>query len=824
MLTTQRPSIRSAQPAPETPIVDAMVTLSTNSQTYELSRNMTFAETGFLVAANSVTIDLKGFSITYNNAAPQTVTNGDFTNATAGVPDNWDVSLLGSYTHRNAAGSWLQYPSGLYGSKVIRVALPAMAGGTCTAATGNPCEITTSSAHGLSTGDYVILGGGFIGYIGGAGYGFSVLNGGYKITVTSTTKFTVAVNVTSLSVASGTWRKAVVLISDAVTIPTANRLYAATFQPAGDPSLYPSWTGAIGLIDASSGAQQQMVWSALDQTGSYSNNYENNGSRNSAPVFVSKPANTNNLKVIIYLCNETAGSMDVDIGRVRVSAAYDTGINAGGGTSQWPPAENYSGIVYGKAAFTLKDSVGGGTIIQGANRGFRGHGCTITGITGTILVDAVDFTINGDDSVPLQIGHFGNGAPSATSVEVKYCDIIYASGVNVTHRFYGLSAIMTGEINGQTLIHHNTLTDIPWQAFSLNKSANYAGSTHNEIHHNNVYPKCVAANGYTFAATSYLKAYDNVVDASAGSGRGFYIAAGPGRTVAHVEYYNNTVTVRDTGDREVQLAGSTRAIRIRNQEDGPATTGVLLDISVHNNTFAAIRNGSGQLSVLHGGRISVILNAGMDASQYNISNNVFKAIDDVGGGTGTACEIGAWENGVATLLFDGNVLESNFCSLQFCGNDDDQGVGGIRLTNNEIIKSALGASMTFVSIKAGDSTDTLTNTWLINTTFTNCTSVVSWSSSTAKDLSFGWVLTTSVTSGGSPAAGESVTIVDSATAAVASGSTNASGVFVASVPTERRNWNGSSQSVTSLTPATVTVRSSSQTPTLTANGSVSFTF
>ena len=85
---------------------------------------------------------------------------------------------------------------GLYYVGSVTTPIAATSGSVSAASLANPTEITTSAAHGWTTGNTVT----FTGMTGG----FTAINGlAYVITVTSTTKFTIAVDATAFGAYTG---------------------------------------------------------------------------------------------------------------------------------------------------------------------------------------------------------------------------------------------------------------------------------------------------------------------------------------------------------------------------------------------------------------------------------------------------------------------------------------------------------------------------------------------------------------------------------------------------------------------------------------------
>lgn len=95
-------------------------TLSTPNAAYVLQNNVTSNGTCFTVTESGITLDLNGNTVTYDNAAPVSITNGGFESTLAGT---WDTS--GSENSTRSPGTYLE--STLYeGSYALRIATPTV--------------------------------------------------------------------------------------------------------------------------------------------------------------------------------------------------------------------------------------------------------------------------------------------------------------------------------------------------------------------------------------------------------------------------------------------------------------------------------------------------------------------------------------------------------------------------------------------------------------------------------------------------------------------------------------------------------------------------
>lgn len=93
--------------------------LSTPNTTYVLKNNVTSDGSCFFITAENVTLDLNGYTVTYDNGSPLVVTNGNFENI-----DGWDFSAAPDA--QIVAGSYVKPVTVFSGGRSLRFAVPAM--------------------------------------------------------------------------------------------------------------------------------------------------------------------------------------------------------------------------------------------------------------------------------------------------------------------------------------------------------------------------------------------------------------------------------------------------------------------------------------------------------------------------------------------------------------------------------------------------------------------------------------------------------------------------------------------------------------------------
>lgn len=93
--------------------------LATPNTTYVLKNNVTSEGSCFFITAENVTLDLNGYTVTYDNGSPIAVTNGNFENI-----DGWDFSAAPDA--QIVSGSYVKPVTVFSGSRSLRFAVPAM--------------------------------------------------------------------------------------------------------------------------------------------------------------------------------------------------------------------------------------------------------------------------------------------------------------------------------------------------------------------------------------------------------------------------------------------------------------------------------------------------------------------------------------------------------------------------------------------------------------------------------------------------------------------------------------------------------------------------
>ncbi len=165
-----------------------------------------FAPLGYLDSALSVLAGTNAGAQstgTYTTVNFTDNTDGDFTSGNNAFPggssDNYAVQITGTLVV-NTPGDYTFVVNSDDGAR-LRILTPGTTGGGVSSiAAGNPCVITTSTAHGLTTGDTVLISGVTSGTFTG---GFPAINTSFQAIVTSPTTFRVSAACTAAAGATG---------------------------------------------------------------------------------------------------------------------------------------------------------------------------------------------------------------------------------------------------------------------------------------------------------------------------------------------------------------------------------------------------------------------------------------------------------------------------------------------------------------------------------------------------------------------------------------------------------------------------------------------
>lgn len=688
--------------------------LSTADRVSQLSENITVDAAAFATQADGVTIDLAGHTLTYNDAAPNTITNQDFDSFTGDDPDNWTVTGDAAHTNVVTASSYI-WPRRLSeGDNVLQVLIDQGAWTAGTLSTGTPATIT-ATAHGLSTGDHVILDG-----FSATTYGTAsdeMIRGGYEATVTGPDTFTINADVSAVSDASGTWIKATCVESSSTSLPVNNRLYAATCFVSNDPGSDDDYDSSIKIVDASTGYELEKLKNgtsnAVDYFFTYYHTYTGSESqtRNFSPACVVKSASVANCKVQVYL-SSTAADTIVHLARVRLSQAYDNAVfNKGPGSA--PQSSNYStsGWDTSVGRVAIVDSVGGGSIVQGQNQGFRGWAIFGSALYSEFIAHGFDIEVDSDDPSGIYLYQFGSGTVDVTDGDCTIADVSIScpNPHNVCRRFTQTNMIGINKWQGDVLIKDATIVDSPCQSFVATVDSTQSATYEDDW----AYPRSSAPNAYAFVPKSNNVLLNCGCDSTGSdrSGRAVLVSAAHG-TLQNVTITNFSGICREERSRESNSDVYMFALRIRNNEDGESTNGVMKNILIEDSDFSVECLSSEYAHTLFGGFIGMIYNAGtgMDTSSYQINNTIFSSVCSTGTGRGQALGIEDWRASCANLtLTDCTLISNDTCLMLHDGNSGVKTISGVDMDGTTWTKDATSSpGRAFSTIRAGYNSSSVT--------------------------------------------------------------------------------------------------------------------
>lgn len=664
--------------------------MDTANAVYQLDEDVTEDASVFVVQADGVVLDLAGHTLTYNNDAANTITNQDFDDFTGDDPDDWTVAGDASHTSVAAASSNV-FPKRLCeGANALRVTL---APGTHTAGTltaGTPANIAATN-HGLETGDFVIIDG-FSATTYSVAHA-SLIDGGYEVTKVDDNNFTINANVSAVSDGSGTWIKACCIESSSTALPVNNRLYTATCGVTNTPGGGADYDCSIKLVNAADDMELEKITTSEDAWHFYDHTIFGNESRNACPTVTCKSAMVANAKVQIYLAS--TGSTVIDVFRARLSQSYDSAVLARGTTNtNFPQQYNYSTTGWTSSEIdrvAVVDSVGGGAIVQGANQGFRGWPVLMRKVASGCIVHGFSITVDCDDALVVFFDQKSIGNPSAAGdATIAHLDCTLNNIHNIVRRdsqpYFCEVAQWLGDVQVADLVLTNS------GCISVNCDTDNPNTYSTLIRSVSCFPKTVCTNSYAFFLNSNTTLDSCLVNSitSTGSGRGVLINGGQNLTIDGIIVRDSQFFCREERHREASANFFTRALRLRNTENGETTNGTLLDILVENCLFHCECKSSDFGQNVQGARISVRNNSnGMDSSSYVFRNCEFRAINTTGSGSAEGIEIGRWDTEVADLSVLNSEFESNDTCVKLHGNDDfEQEVIGALFAGSRYTKNA----------------------------------------------------------------------------------------------------------------------------------------
>jgi hypothetical protein len=702
--------------------------------------------TAFVMAGPRQTLDLNGHTVTFNDAPPIAVPNGDFEDGVVGATSvrGWD--LAGA-----PAATLIPNPGGLFGAKALRVRPPGARRAALSA--GDPA-VLSCERHGLSTGDEIILS------------GFSsqgVVNGRRRVTVIDPDTFSVPVAVTAVAVRGGRFARVQSVRSGAIALPEADRIYAASVTPSATRSGDNEYGIALDVLDAVTGLPVPVE--VLPRGGSMA-------SAGVSCSVVFRPETPGAVRVEIAVFGLVEHPAPVNLDRVILKRCYDYGVLATGKGGELEGLRNLPPSVWpllGRCASpTVTSSVPGGKIVQGRHAGFRCSGVMASSVPGAVVIERIGVVATGDDARPIFASQ--EGTPRGPESRLIAGNTVEFRGtVNVTDRYEVFSAITAKNVHGPIAVVDNQVIDCPQCGITAGCSEGRRPGVNVLIVGNTVRVKKAVTNAYAIALGSGrgVKVIGNTVRTAPGSapgepggGRGILIDALAGSVIDGLEIARNDVDVSEGPDRQYGITIPGRALRVRNIADAPRY-GTVRNLDVHDNVFKS-RTGAG-LAAAMGARISLFNDShAMDGAGIRFARNAYQGLADPGAaGSATALCLDGISSGVRPA-FLGETYVSNDVALQIGGSDGGFETADTTLTLSTFARSGPSLARPFVAARAGYSGRPVRGVQILNPRYVGgAVPGIVWAGSGVKEIGVGRLLTLRARDVGVPAAaGASVRVVD----------------------------------------------------------------
>jgi parallel beta-helix repeat protein len=538
-----------------------------------------------------------------------------------------------------------------------------------------------------------------------------------------------------------------VIISDDISIPTANRDYCLHVPMRGPSSGVAS---RIAIHDA-----------ADDTELAYDSKTSMNYGAGAECIYT--PTNTNDVYIKCTFTPDGDGPYTWVIDEITLRHHADYGIVHSDATygPYWPTQLDVSRVttaMVGSKNFTLQ---GPGSLVQGASLGHDGWGVYAYSCDSGGTIDQVTSSQNGPDAGFL-FGFYGAGTWSITD------NTITSTVTKITNRTAEGHVIYFASAGDNKTITGNTISGFPRNGIRVRDGANHTISN-NTLQGNGRFTNCYGiqingiqdseVNGNTITATNY--------------GRGIFLEklSGDADAINNVEVANNTITVRELANFEYGFDSlGTTGLRIRCYTGDGIT-----NVNIHDNTITAYTD-EGEAEGAVGMRVTLYGTWTADPN-INVYDNEFKAIVETTNASyyATAYEL-ADIVANAVVRATGNTFSSNHISQSIGGEDGAEALEGV-FVGNTYAKVAEGAEVTHISIRAGYYVDDAEVT-IISPTFTGgASSGLTYAGTGTKTMHEGWLLTVDVDdASGDPVVGATVSVEDTDSVEVASGTSDANGL------------------------------------------------
>lgn len=582
------------------------------------------------------------------------------------------------------------------------------------------------------------------------------------------------------------------IASSPIAIPQANARYAALITPKATTSAGAGVT--LAVVDTVTGATLASQASPSPSTGF-------------SPVVLFTPTTTDPVQLLVTVTPPASGQpANVYLDNATVSRTGSYGVVATHSPWFLPPQLQTSAINAG-ASSVADVLVKNGTIIQGGGGSYAASavfGKSTTGIT----VDHVNATASGDDTDILELMYATNPVVINSTLTGQLS--------RISDRMNLYSAIQLAGAKGPVLIAGNTISGTLDTGILMARSGTVTDPI--TISGNTITQNTLVADGYGIVLDNVenFTVANNILDPV--NGRGLMLDTYASGVTLNGQVYGNVIHAQEHPNLEYSTVTGQSVVGM---ELRVFTGGRVKNVTFSHNTFAA-QTGVGNNWAALGARIYIASNNVLMAnSDLVFENNDFQAVADsidpnLAGSAQPTSAFGVSLSQVPPgtgIQFLDNNFESNNISLNL---GDDYGyngtITGVLFLGNTITKLDQGAAMPYQGILVNHWKVTSSNVALINTNYadTAATSPGFLDVPLPSDLETGWQLDLTVLdSGGSPASGVSVRVLNAAGEPVYAGATDVNGKLAAIpvVTTEYQKAAGTGTPVTTtgLGPFTVTV-------------------
>ncbi len=676
--------------------------------TYELATDPVANGTGFLINVAGVTFDMKGHTITFNNATPPTVLNPYFSNnvTVPGLPDHWDVtgaptaSVVPITDHvypqlgfRDWAPNCLKLTNFTTDQVVksepitITVAKVEHVCNVYVKTLNNPLHNSVK----IEVVDNVT--GVSIGYTLGTNGSASGYTEPFYFTPLTTNAVYIKITVSSTNAAS-----------------TIAYLSGAQLGPSRDVGilLYGN-AGVAGVITGATNASPIQITAASHGliTGNFVSIDAVGGNTASNGYWQVTKVDGNNFTLNGSTGNGayTSGGLYCQNGLfIQVTGNFKQAsqlINGFGGSPKFKQ-------VIG--AFTLKDTVGGNLIVAGHD-GFSANPVIASGQATTVTITGINVQSAGSDSCGIQCGG---------SIPVITGCTITQNGTNFSNRQRQVGALNVTNVVGAPTISGNTIigsthTGILGSQSSTTPSNVVVVVDNNTIGVNSRYTDAWGII-WTDSRHGTTLISNNIINATCGRGIITDIYRISPATDQNVTISGNTITCYEKGNLEY----GSNALECTGIEVRSHSAYLILNYSITNNTVTVSTDDVGDHACI---AIRPEVYNQTTAPNFLVSGNTAVAYHS---GTTTTpntsfycAAYGQHASRVGDIMVRNNTFESNDQSIALWDADNDTlTCNGVTFYNNVLKKSALGnQSFTYRPVAIGFYSIVVTACKLIGSTF-----------------------------------------------------------------------------------------------------------